>query len=337
MAKARNSRLDGVKLLLIVLVVIGHCIEPSRYTNTVSGGLYSVIYSFHMPLFVLLSGYFAKVLTFKEWKTKGLRFLETFLVIMIPQFLFYRSWHVFINPENSGWYLMSLVWWYGLLLFIKKTKVENIEWGGVLIISVIISITVFAFPFGNYGRLLSFNRTIQMFPFFYGGYLLKNKGVVLPYGIKKSINIIALLLVGLLFVFLLLHTSRLLHELEFYNTDAWTISNNWGTSVMELLGYRVFLMLCAVVISMLIIENFKIPVKISLLGESTMVIYVIQGIFAHLIPSIAPSNLYIELGIAFFIVLVSIVLIKHVDCRYITNPITTCIELFKERNNEKSK
>lgn len=206
-----------------------------------------------------------------------------------------------------------------------------------MIISVLISTAVFALPCGIYGRLLSFNRTIQMFPFFYGGYLLKNKGVALPYGIKKSIDISASVFVGLLIVFLWFHTSRLLHEIEFYNTDAWMISNKWGVSVAELLGRRVFLMLCAVVISLVIIENLRMPVRLSTLGESTMVIYVIQGIFAHLIPSIAPSNLYIELGIAFFIVLVSIVLIKHVDCRYITNPITTCIELFKERNNEKSK
>lgn len=120
MTEARNNRLDGVKFLLIVLVVVGHCIEPTRYSNVVSGGIYSVIYSFHMPLFVFLSGYFAKVTTFGEWKRKVFKFLEPFLVIMIPQFLICRSWHVFIDPENSGWYLMSLVWWYGLLLIVRR-------------------------------------------------------------------------------------------------------------------------------------------------------------------------------------------------------------------------
>lgn len=130
MTEARNLRLDGVKLLLIVLVVVGHCIEPTRYDNPVCGCLYSIIYSFHMPLFVFLSGYFAKVRSFTEWKDKGLKFLETFLVIMIPQFLFFRSWHVFINPENSGWYLMSLIWWYGLLLFLKTVEQKISVRGG---------------------------------------------------------------------------------------------------------------------------------------------------------------------------------------------------------------
>jgi len=129
MAAARNSRLDGIKFFLIVLVVVGHCIEPSRYSNVVSGNLYSVIYSFHMPVFVFLSGYFAKVNSFDEWKAKGLRFLETFLVIMIPQFLFFRSWHVFINPENSGWYLMSLAWWYGVLLIVRRIAPKMTGWG----------------------------------------------------------------------------------------------------------------------------------------------------------------------------------------------------------------
>ena len=130
MTIVRNSRLDGIKLLLIILVVIGHCIEPSRYNNTISGSLYSVIYSFHMPLFVFLSGYFAKVNNLKEWRNKGISFIETFLVIMIPQFLFYRNWHVFFNPENSGWYLMSLLWWYGILLLIKRTLPNMSVWGG---------------------------------------------------------------------------------------------------------------------------------------------------------------------------------------------------------------
>lgn len=130
MTEARNLRLDGLKLFLIVLVVVGHCIEPTRYINSVSGWLYSVIYSFHMPLFVFLSGYFAKISSFAEWKKKGFKFLETFLVIMIPQFLFYRSWHVFVNPENSGWYLLSLTWWYGILLLLRNVEQKMTVRGG---------------------------------------------------------------------------------------------------------------------------------------------------------------------------------------------------------------
>lgn len=330
MTIVRNSRLDGIKLLLIVLVVIGHCIEPSRYSNTISGSLYSVIYSFHMPLFVFLSGYFAKVNSLKEWRNKGIRFIETFLVIMIPQFLFYRSWHVFLNPENSGWYLMSLLWWYGILLLIKRVLPNMSTWGGVFL-TVSASILVFLLPLGSYGRLFSFNRTIQMFPFFYGGYLCRSKGINVPFKLKKIISTLLLILSVVIMALLIVFSSRTLHVLEFYNVDVWSISNNCNLPVGSLLCIRALLMIGAVVISFVIIEKVKMSNGLSTLGRSTLVIYVIQGVLAHILPSLAPANFYIELVIAFGILLISFFLIRTIDCRYITNPISKLLDKYKNK------
>lgn len=59
----RNSYLDIAKSLGIILVVIGHCIqygsgslyfEKELYFYNI---LFKFIYSFHMPLFMLISGY----------------------------------------------------------------------------------------------------------------------------------------------------------------------------------------------------------------------------------------------------------------------------------------
>ncbi len=61
MSAQRNEVFDGLKFLLIVLVAVGHFSEPYRYTHSVVLGGYSVIYLFHMPLFILLSGYFGSV------------------------------------------------------------------------------------------------------------------------------------------------------------------------------------------------------------------------------------------------------------------------------------
>lgn len=54
MDTGRNKTYDGLKFLLIVLVTIGHFSEPYRYTHSMIGAGYSVIYLFHMPLFILL-------------------------------------------------------------------------------------------------------------------------------------------------------------------------------------------------------------------------------------------------------------------------------------------
>lgn len=68
MDTGRNKTYDGLKFLLIVLVTIGHFSEPYRYTHSMIGAGYSVIYLFHMPLFILLSGYFSKHITLKKNK-----------------------------------------------------------------------------------------------------------------------------------------------------------------------------------------------------------------------------------------------------------------------------
>ena len=56
----RDYRIDGIKWLLIVLVTFGHVIEPAL-SNPIANKLYSIIYIFHMPLFVFISGYYANV------------------------------------------------------------------------------------------------------------------------------------------------------------------------------------------------------------------------------------------------------------------------------------
>ena len=56
----RNPYFDNAKAILIILVVIGHIIEPfieDIYTLKI---IYEFIYTFHMPAFILLSGYFFK-------------------------------------------------------------------------------------------------------------------------------------------------------------------------------------------------------------------------------------------------------------------------------------
>ena len=55
----RDLSLDVVKALLIVLVVLGHSARAGACSN-VMNGIVSFIYHFHMPLFVIICGYFFK-------------------------------------------------------------------------------------------------------------------------------------------------------------------------------------------------------------------------------------------------------------------------------------
>ena len=54
----REYRFDNAKFILILLVVFGHILEhfQGRYVP----GIYRTVYLFHMPMFIFISGYFAK-------------------------------------------------------------------------------------------------------------------------------------------------------------------------------------------------------------------------------------------------------------------------------------
>lgn len=53
---------DNARAILILLVVFGHMLQPYTSGDKYLSALYLVIYSFHMPTFLFISGYFAKIL-----------------------------------------------------------------------------------------------------------------------------------------------------------------------------------------------------------------------------------------------------------------------------------
>ena len=62
--KNRNEYLDIVRGIAIILMIFGHCVqygngvEFSRPDHFFNNKAFQVIYSFHMPLFMMVSGYF---------------------------------------------------------------------------------------------------------------------------------------------------------------------------------------------------------------------------------------------------------------------------------------
>ena len=52
----RDSFFDNAKYLAIVLVAIGHAWEPLKGDSRILAGVYTVVYTFHMPAFIIISG-----------------------------------------------------------------------------------------------------------------------------------------------------------------------------------------------------------------------------------------------------------------------------------------
>ena len=183
---------DLLKGLLIFLVVLGH-------TGTALGDRWlSVIYAFHMPLFVFVSGYFSRR---KESLWEGVKKLVILYLIFHTAYLLLdivlgESLAVarILSPSFAMWYLLSLVFWRTMIHFMPE-KWESRPWL-LIVVALLLSFTAGFVPVGTQ---LSFQRTFVFLPFFMGGYLLRKSAVEWPKMVYKHryLVIAAIILLGL--------------------------------------------------------------------------------------------------------------------------------------------
>lgn len=188
-----NYKCENIKLILIICVVLGHLLE------SIPGGghIYQIIYSFHMPMFIFLNGWFASKEVSKKsvWK------------LIYPYIIFQILYAVFntyiINDGNADlyiqfttpywllWYLLTLLYYY-LLMPIVST--DNYVYAiGVVIGSILLSIFVgFDTSVGYY---MSLSRTFVFLPFFVCGYYVGHNIIrINGISVRRPAKIIFLLL-----------------------------------------------------------------------------------------------------------------------------------------------
>ncbi|WP_084960340.1 acyltransferase family protein [Thermoactinospora rubra] len=116
-ARRREPYLDNVKFVLIALVVTGHSLVPTLSAHP-SRAAYLFIYVFHMPLFVIVSGYLSRTFWNSDAKTTKLvdTFLAPYVVVEIGyaalRFALGQKWSLTItDPAWLNWYLIALLLW----------------------------------------------------------------------------------------------------------------------------------------------------------------------------------------------------------------------------------
>jgi fucose 4-O-acetylase-like acetyltransferase len=181
----RNAYFDNAKIILIFLVVFGHMIQPFIHDAAGLNTLYLWIYTFHMPAFIFLGGFFAKGSGNRKYIGKlAKKLLVPYLIFQLLYTVYYlligkENWQTGVfYPHWSLWFLFSLFCWHILLSWFKKIPAV---WSVTL--AVLLGLTVGYF--GEIGHTFSLSRTFVFFPFFLIGYwltedhvmLLKRKGV----------------------------------------------------------------------------------------------------------------------------------------------------------------
>ena len=197
-----DDRLSSAKFVLVTLVVLGHFIEAySKAGNQLATIIMHLIYSFHVPAFVLISGYYSKDLT-PARRRKLLSGLVLPYVILQPLFcvayaglfcvsdgsetqdgMMTRNWSLgdgdwnYFYPFAHLWYLISLLSmriWLPFALEMKYTVAFHMILGCLV-----------GYNDSFDGRFLSIHRTVVLLPYFIAGRLLEESRTLLrPVGIK---------------------------------------------------------------------------------------------------------------------------------------------------------
>ena len=173
MAKTRDLYWDTMKLVLIFCVVYGHVVQPYRADSQFNMTIFNFIYSFHMPLFVFISGRFSHFSDRDKYKKGILRIVETLVVFhLIRCFLQLLSGNgiqltMFTTPYFALWYLAALVYWRILVLLVSDSQKKRPL--KMIAIAVCISLAAPLIP-ADFGMHFVIERSMNFLPFFVLGY-----------------------------------------------------------------------------------------------------------------------------------------------------------------------
>ena len=267
---ARDCGFDNLKGISIFLVVCGHILAryPMYDTNPYTRFVYLLIYSFHMPLFVFISGRFTN--------TDGdaaSYFRNTVLRILIPYFLF----NGFYTMANSGsaaaafgslfspyhimWYLLSLFCWR--LLIFPASRLRR-----PLVVSILFALLV---GLTGASRFLSLSRTVAFFPYFVAGHLCRGRGIERIRNAHRAIPIAGSIL---LVPGVVLAVRWNMQRSVFYMADSYTAMGlSAGNGILQ----RTYaLLLGAVGICVFLSVMPKRETVITGLGRNTMTAYLLH-------------------------------------------------------------
>ena len=164
---------DNLKAFLIFTVVLGHFLIDVKFEGKVINSLFDYIYIFHMPAFVLVSGYFSKSYIKKGAPQVGklFGFLILFVIFKVALWLEHIALTGevdkldFIYTSNAPWYLFALFVWYLLLpVFVKLGRNKAIV--GTILFSILMPIN------DGLGYSFSSARIVVFLAFFVIGYYL---------------------------------------------------------------------------------------------------------------------------------------------------------------------
>lgn len=206
--RSEGSRIylwDNLKFLLIVFVVIGHfadlCITEPSFRS-----IFLWIYSFHMPLFVFVSGLLHnnKNVTKKIVMNLSLGYLLKINYFIVKAALGQKPGFSVFSEHGVPWFMFALA----AFLFLSYV-VRKMDYKYILIMSVIVA--CFAGYDKSVGDFLILSRIFVFYPFYVLGILLQDKirdGIKVAYVWKLAAAFLLILWAWICFRFDVMYELR---------------------------------------------------------------------------------------------------------------------------------
>lgn len=201
MSMTRINYLDNTKALLIILVVIGHAIQ-FNLIDYQDNFIFRFIYSFHMPLFLAISGYlvYRPQVVKNVIKKRSLQLLLPFLTwAIITPFLTTGAFDIeritqsLLYPDCGLWFLYHL-FVYNVIMNISEqlSKEQRKYTQGFILVAFYICMFICMYIWRT---KFNFTQLCWYFPFFITGYYIR-KYESIWYKQEKVIMIVA----GVIFI-----------------------------------------------------------------------------------------------------------------------------------------
>ncbi|MGW3139591.1 acyltransferase family protein [Streptomyces sp. NPDC001139] len=172
-AKQRDAYFDNAKYLAIVLVAIGHAWEPLRDDSRVVSALYNFVYAFHMPAFIVISGYFSR-----SFDASPGRIRRLVTGVAVPYVVFETAYTLFtrwtdqepdrpvslLDPLYLTWFLAALFVWR-----LTTPLWQRVRWP----LPIALTVAALATLSPDIGNDLDLQRVLQFLPYFVLGLCLR--------------------------------------------------------------------------------------------------------------------------------------------------------------------
>ncbi|MFD6427011.1 acyltransferase family protein [Streptomyces sp. NPDC060198] len=271
-ARKRDPYFDNVKYLAIVLVAVAHSWEPVMGDSRAARALYMVIYTFHMPAFILVSGYFSR-----SFDASPARMKRLVTGVAVPYVVFETAYSLFrryaggepdapitlLDPLFLTWFLAALLIWR-LTTPLWRTLRHPLP--------VALAVAALASVCPGIGDDLDLQRVLQFLPFFVLGVMARPEHF--EWVRRREVRLLSLPLFAAALVFAYAVAPHLRLDWFYRSDSAQEIGAPWWSGVMmTLLMFGCALLLTAGFLSW-------VPARktwFSVLGAGTICGYLLHG------------------------------------------------------------